>query len=175
MEEQAQKHPGGRPTDYDPKYCDLFVEEGKKGLAIQEICAKIGVLRKTAINWTKKYPEFLHAYTRARELAAAYLMEEARNNLGNKCFQPQLWNYMMRFLHNYRDHGVHELHGFVAGMNAKEQADCVIENALGGRLTAQDAELLIRAIAGRENMKVGDLEQKLKDLEVAIESYAVKA
>lgn len=32
----------GRPSDYDPAYCDLVIEMGKKGYSVVEMATEIG-------------------------------------------------------------------------------------------------------------------------------------
>lgn len=52
---------GGRPTDYDPKYCDELVQHMAGGLSFESFAGTIGVCRKTLYNWEAEHEEFLHA------------------------------------------------------------------------------------------------------------------
>jgi hypothetical protein len=82
----------GRPTKYDPKYCEEIIEYFDKKLfkeasfgknpelndfpTIEYYAAKIrGVTRQTLINWTKEHPDFLEAFNRAKDLQQALLLQ----------------------------------------------------------------------------------------------------
>lgn len=55
------KHPGGRPTKYDPKYCDMIIETMSTGLSMTAFAGEIGVARSTINEWIANYPEFSEA------------------------------------------------------------------------------------------------------------------
>lgn len=48
----------GRPTKYDPKYCDEVIEVMRAGFSLTAFCGIIQVLPQTVANWRKTYPEF---------------------------------------------------------------------------------------------------------------------
>jgi hypothetical protein len=110
-------HPGGRPTEYDPKYCDMIieyfdraleeektfktkrVENGKASVTevtkmvatnlptfegfAHEVC---GVSYITLRTWKKKYPEFLIACDRAKEIQMKIWMLNSLNGNYNANF-----------------------------------------------------------------------------------------
>lgn len=51
---------GGRPTDYDPKYCDELVAHMASGLSYESFAGVIGVARSTLYEW-EKHQEFSDA------------------------------------------------------------------------------------------------------------------
>lgn len=53
--------PGGRPSDYDPAYCEQAIEFLKEGYSLAAFAGHIGTTRQTVYNWTEKHPEFLDA------------------------------------------------------------------------------------------------------------------
>jgi transposase-like protein len=75
------KHPGGRPTDYDPKICEGFEKRFEKGQSILEVAVSLGVTRKTLYNWAEEHEEFLHALTRGREVCQSWWEQQGRENL----------------------------------------------------------------------------------------------
>lgn len=98
--------PGGRPSDYDPKYCGRVIELGKQGFSVVEMAADIGVARATLeTNWPAANPEFLEAFTRARELSQAWWEAKGRENLLAERFQAQLYSRSMsaRFPKDWRE------------------------------------------------------------------------
>ena len=64
--------PAGRPTKYDPKYCDMIVEEFLKGGHMRTFAHLLDVEVKTLYNWMKQYPEFLQARNKAQNASFVY-------------------------------------------------------------------------------------------------------
>jgi hypothetical protein len=62
-------HPGGRPTKYRPKYCQMVIENGKAGYSLTSAAAKLDVSRDTLTEWGSVHPEFSAAMKRAKALA----------------------------------------------------------------------------------------------------------
>lgn len=46
---------------YDPKFCQMLVDHGKKGLDFESFAAEIGVSRQTIYDWEKRFEEFEEA------------------------------------------------------------------------------------------------------------------
>lgn len=78
--EEKPKHAGGRPTKYDPAYCDKLVEFGAQGFSMGAFAGSIGTCKQTVENWKVEHPEFLVAASRAR---AARLMKWEKIALAN--------------------------------------------------------------------------------------------
>ncbi len=53
--------PAGRPTDYDPAYCQVVIDKMGEGFSKTAVAGFIGVCRNTLLNWTETHPEFLRA------------------------------------------------------------------------------------------------------------------
>jgi transposase-like protein len=51
----------GRPTKYDPAYCDEIVEFMSQGYSATAYAGSLGVSRSTIDNWAKEYPDFMEA------------------------------------------------------------------------------------------------------------------
>lgn len=97
---------GGRPSSYDPAYCEKVIELGKQGYSVVEMCAEIGVARMTLeTHWPAAHPEFLAAFTQARELSQAWWETQGRQNLTADKFQANLYSRSMaaRFPNDWRE------------------------------------------------------------------------
>lgn len=70
--------PAGRPSLYDPAYCEAIVEHCTTGASITSFAAEIGVCRDTITDWGKAHPEFLASVKRAKAAAAAWYDKTAR-------------------------------------------------------------------------------------------------
>ena len=68
MSESAEKRPVGRPSEYDPRYCDELEAFMAQGYSFTAFAGSIGVCRATLDNWAKEHPEFLGARERAKAL-----------------------------------------------------------------------------------------------------------
>lgn len=69
----------GRPSLYDPAYCDGIIEHCATGASITSYAAEIGVCRDTISEWAKQHSEFSVAVKRAKAKAAAWYDLQARN------------------------------------------------------------------------------------------------
>lgn len=58
----------GRPTQYGPEILDLL-KDVPPPVTVTQVCAHLGISSSLFYNWTKKYPDFLSAVTRARSEA----------------------------------------------------------------------------------------------------------
>lgn len=107
------KHPGGRPTKYDPAYCDLAIELGKQGKSTEVIACHIGVVHQTVLNWSNAHPEFLEAITLAKQYELLWWENAGQENLTTTGFSASAWSRSMaaRFPSKWRektqvDHGI---------------------------------------------------------------------
>lgn len=73
--------PGGRPTAYDPSFCEIAIEAGRIGKSKVSIAAEIGVTRNTLDNWAEDHPEFLSALKISQELSQSWWEEQGRVHL----------------------------------------------------------------------------------------------
>jgi transposase len=70
---------GGRPTKYDPAFCDAVVEHCKTGASLTSFAASIDVARSTINQWAEQNAEFSEAVKRAKAHCAAWWEQNARN------------------------------------------------------------------------------------------------
>lgn len=63
----------GRPSKYDPAYCEAVVECMGQGLSLTAFAASVDVCRQTVHNWMAENPEFLDAVNKAKAKRVAYL------------------------------------------------------------------------------------------------------
>lgn len=63
----------GRPTSYDPSYCDLVIEDARVGFSLSAFAGGIMVSRQTITDWRKAHPEFDAACATAKVVRARFL------------------------------------------------------------------------------------------------------
>jgi transposase-like protein len=71
---------GGRPTKYDPAYCEAIVEHMKDGASITSFAAEIGVARSSINEWIDSHYEFSEAVKRGKARCAAWWEKIGRKN-----------------------------------------------------------------------------------------------
>lgn len=79
MTDDPEKRPVGRPSKYQPTYCNLVIEEMAQGKSLTAFAAEIGVARSTIQEWEAEFPEFSVAVKKAKAKCAAWWEERGRN------------------------------------------------------------------------------------------------
>lgn len=105
MSETAERRPVGRPSDYDPSYCELVVELGRQGKSKAVMAAELDVSRQTLENWAAAHPEFLDAMARATVLAQAWWENAGQTGMTADKFNGSVWSRSMaaRFPEDWRE------------------------------------------------------------------------
>lgn len=75
---RGQKHAGGRPSKYDPKFCDEMVAFCRQGYSLTAFAGEIGVSRECLAEWGRVHKEFFVALTRAKAAAARWWEDQGR-------------------------------------------------------------------------------------------------
>lgn len=65
--------PAGRPSKYDPAFCDAVREHMAAGYSKTATAGKLGICKATLDNWTKEHPDFLGAVKDGEALRTAKL------------------------------------------------------------------------------------------------------
>ena len=65
--------PAGRPSKYDPKYCDLVLKIMGEGLSLTAFAGHIGVDRATIDNWRQEFPDFFLACKQGQAVRTMFL------------------------------------------------------------------------------------------------------
>lgn len=127
--------PAGRPSKYDPKFCDVVLGAMTDGYSKMAAAGIIGVCYSTLKNWMAEYPEFLAAVKagdarRAVKLERDLLNAESGPMVTSRIFAlknaaPEEWRDQQRVEHTGADGGPIEMTGteklasFLAERSAK--------------------------------------------------------
>ena len=114
---ETEKRPVGRPSLYDPKYCEEVIELGKIGKSSEAIGAMLGVGTATLYRWRDEFPEFREALELAKEfelhwwedIAQTHMIENKESDKINA----SIWSRSMaaRFPKKYRESTKTEITG----------------------------------------------------------------
>lgn len=72
--------PGGRPTTYDPKYCQAVIEHMSEGASLTSFAASIMCSRSTINEWMAANPEFSESVKIGKALCAQWWENVSRTN-----------------------------------------------------------------------------------------------
>lgn len=97
--------PAGRPSTYDPSYCEKVIEWGKLGKSITWMAAELDISRSTIHEWIDTHPEFSDAINKAKSKAQAVWEDYGQNSLSSREFNAGVWSKSMaaRFPEDWRD------------------------------------------------------------------------
>lgn len=95
----------GRPSDYDPIYCDRVIEWGKDGKSITWMAAEIGVCKDTVYEWIKVHPAFSDAIKRAKVFCQRWWEDAGQVGMTSDKFNSAVWakNMAARFRDEWTD------------------------------------------------------------------------
>ena len=117
MSETIEKRPVGRPTLYDPAFCEQVIELGKLGKSVEQIASKLGFSLRTMYLWRDEHEEFMHALEEAKMHEQAWWEEQADIYMVETKDGPRLnatiWSRSMaaRFPKKYREQVKQEITG----------------------------------------------------------------
>lgn len=97
----------GRPTKYDPSYCEMLITHMEKGYSFESFAAVINVHRETLYAWASTLPEFSDAKKMAfdknlyfwERMGLTGLMEDKEGLKLNS----SVWIFNMKSRHKWRD------------------------------------------------------------------------
>jgi len=93
---RAVKPVVGRPSKYDPKYCELLIEHMSEGLSFETFAVTIGVVVSTTYDWARDHKEFSEA-KRYGFAACQYFYEQmGRSGMTKKGFNAAIWIYNVK-------------------------------------------------------------------------------
>ncbi len=111
--------PAGRPSTYDPAYCDRVMELADAGVGKREMAATLGCAWSTFQRWQDEHPEFQAAVKDAVHLSQAWWEKQGRvatfggiDGFNATCF---IFNMKNRFPGDWRDKHDHTLAGADGG------------------------------------------------------------
>lgn len=110
-------NPVGRPSKYDPAYCEKVIELGKLGKSFEQMASMLGVGITSFKRWREEHEEFRTSLEDAQGHAQTWWEDKAQANLiefkDGERINTGLWSRSMaaRFPKNYSDRVKQEISG----------------------------------------------------------------
>jgi hypothetical protein len=76
--------PAGRPTSYDPKFCEMLIEHMAKGYSFESFGSVTDTCKDTLYEWVKVHPQFSDSKKRATEKSRYWWESQGIDNILNK-------------------------------------------------------------------------------------------
>ena len=106
-ETKEHSMPAGRPSKYDPKYCQMLIDHMELGLSYESFAGLIGVARQTLYDWEKVNPAFLDTKKIAAEKSLLWWEQKGIDGLFSEekgiKINATIWIFNMKNRHNWKD------------------------------------------------------------------------
>lgn len=99
--------PAGRPSKYNPEFCDVVIAVGEQGDTIAAMAEACGVHKQTLHDWADAHPEFSTAVKRGLQKAQVWWEQKGKEmavgdlDAGNPT--TYIFNMKNRFKEDWRD------------------------------------------------------------------------
>lgn len=96
---------GGRPSKYNPEYCQQVIDHCSAGKSLKSFACSIDVHMDTLLEWKSKYPEFSVAYETAKQKAEMWWEDiaTAAVNDKRKYINVDLYKFMAKVRFRWSD------------------------------------------------------------------------
>lgn len=124
--------PAGRPTKYDPAFCDKVIDLGREGAGKCEMAAELGITYNSFETYQDQHPEFLQAVKEALRLSQAWWEKQGRiatfGGFDGFSATSFIFNMKNRFKDDWRDKVEQEHSG---GVEIKEIKRTIVDPSNG--------------------------------------------
>lgn len=99
-----QKHPGGRPSEFNPKHCRELEQFMENGLSFEAFAGHIGVAVDTLNSWANHYPEFAASKKIGQAKSRKYWEDLGKKGATmGKQFNATVWIFTMKNRFGWKD------------------------------------------------------------------------
>lgn len=144
----------GRPSTYDPRFCEIVIEAGARGESEVGMAVACGLPRVTMRGWAKQHPEFSTALLMAKDLSQKWWEDAARSGHAQSVIGPTIWKHSVasRFREDYGERQIIDqtVRGRADVRNlTDEELDAEIAHLEAGRVSLDAAKDAANRARGR--------------------------
>lgn len=148
---ETEKKQLGRPSGYKPEYCERIIELAKKGLFLEEIAEEFEVDFVSMWRWTKTYPEFCNAYSRAKTILLGQHKRKIVDNCGNKFFQSKSLEFLIDQMTRQMKHAAVQVDDF-ASDKVEKSVLALLKAVEGEQIRADEFSQLMSGLMTAQNI-----------------------
>lgn len=95
----------GRPSKYDPKFCEEVVEFMRQGYSKEATAAQLGINKSTLYEWVEKHEAFSNAVKEGETLSLLFWEKTGMAGMLGKLpgFNATTWIFNMKNRHGWSD------------------------------------------------------------------------
>ena len=93
----------GRPSKYDPAFCDTIIRCGTEGMTLAEMADALDVDRATIADWREHKPEFSRAVNLGLQKAQAWWERQGRIATFGGCDGYNATSYIFQMKNRFRE------------------------------------------------------------------------
>jgi hypothetical protein len=105
----------GRPTKYEPIFCEMLIDHMSRGYSYESFAGKISTVRATLYNWEQIHSDFLDAKNVGVEKNLLFWEEQGIEGMHNQTIKDEdgmvvtksinatVWIFNMKNRHKWRD------------------------------------------------------------------------
>ena len=134
--------PGGRPSNYDPAMCDIFVDMSSRGCSKTEFCATMGLSFEVFRDYSAKHAEFAVAIKKGVSACQAWWEDQGRRHMENRDFNSTLWYMNMKNRFRSSEEPWHDKQTIAheGGVSLSKETDDELDNRIRGLLASDTQE-----------------------------------
>lgn len=110
-----EKHPGGRPTKYDPSFCEKVIEFMRQGDSKEAVAGRLEIAKDTLYRWAKEHEEFSDAIKRGETLSQVFWEDMGKDMVLSGQGSASSWIFNMKNRFSWRDKSETEITGAAGG------------------------------------------------------------
>jgi len=110
---RPERRPVGRPTLYDPSYCERLIRLAENGNSLTQCAVKLGLDKATLLSWAEVHPEFNTAMAMATEACKCWWEDMGMVGMVSDKFNTGIWVRSMSA--RFRDEYVERKQTEIAG------------------------------------------------------------
>ena len=168
---EVTTRPVGRPSKYDPSFCERVIELGRLGKSRVSIACELDVCLASLERWEEEYPEFRGAMERARQFAQHWWEEKGVEGMlaGPGSFNAAIWSRSMaaRFPETWREKRIRVDIPDVVDNSTLIQAQARVSAAIAnGKLDTEGGAMLSKLLTDLgTSMERLEIEKRLAAIE----------
>lgn len=128
--------------DYRPEFCERLIKYAEEGLFLEEIANKFEVDYVSMWRWTKMFPPFCKAYTRAKTIIIGNLKRDLMNKNGEKFYNSKVNEFLINQMTRQMQYAPVGVKGIASG-STEERIKAILTAAENEEIRSDEVKNLV--------------------------------